>query len=290
MQQLTDLAHAYTDIAEDLSPRATRIRWAGLSGRERGDERADGPAFVFLHGLTFDRRMWDPVLGALPEGHRAIAFDLPAHGGSPALGRPGLAAVVDALHDAVVDAGLAAPIVVGHSIGGPLASIYAATYPASGVVSVDAPIRIEPFAELLRSMRPQLTEDGFDAVWARFRESWRMELVPVERRGLLRAGEQASLELVLGYQHDLLERPLEDVLRWREEGLGRLRRQRTPYVSLHANPVDPLDEASLRDLVPQAEVVVWPVGHHFPHLADPVGFVALLIELARTGAAGNSRA
>ena len=44
-----------------------------------------GAPFVFLHGLTFDSRMWAPVLDALPSGHRAIAFDLPGHGGSAAL-------------------------------------------------------------------------------------------------------------------------------------------------------------------------------------------------------------
>ncbi len=62
---------------------SVQVRWAGLAGRDHGDPSAPGPAFVLLHGLTFDRRMWYPVLDALPEGQRAIAFDLPAHGGSP---------------------------------------------------------------------------------------------------------------------------------------------------------------------------------------------------------------
>ena len=44
---------------------STRIRWAGLTGRERNG--VDGASFVLLHGLTFDRRMWGPILDALPE-------------------------------------------------------------------------------------------------------------------------------------------------------------------------------------------------------------------------------
>src|SRR5689334_5552448 len=85
---------------------STRIRWAGLAGRQHGDEAASGRPLVLLHGLTFDRRMWDPLLELLPEQQRAIAFDLPGHGGSPPLSEPGLASVVEAIHEAVLEAGL----------------------------------------------------------------------------------------------------------------------------------------------------------------------------------------
>lgn len=258
-------------------PASVPIRFAGLAGRSHGDPEEGGPAFVLLHGLTFDRSMWYPVLDELPEHRRAIAFDLPGHGGSPGLRRRGLAAVVDAVHDAVVAAGLEAPVIVGHSIGGPIASIYAATYPASGVVSVEAPIRFEPFAATLRTLGPQLAAD-FDATWAHFRDTLGLELLtPAER---VFVHERSSAELVLGYQSDLLERPLDDVVRWREEGLGTLRRARTPYVSLHSGPVEPEDRAFLADRLPQAELVVWPVGHHFPHLAEPARFARLLTGLA----------
>jgi pimeloyl-ACP methyl ester carboxylesterase len=264
--------------SEDLitSPRAVRIRWAGLAGREQGTESPAGPSIVFLHGLTFDRRMWDPVLEALPDRQRAIAFDLPGHGGSPALRRRGLAPVVDAIHEAVLDAGLDAPILVGHSIGGPLASIYAATYPAAGVVVVDAPIRFEPFAELFLSLRPQLEGEGFGRAWSMYQDSWHIELVPDPHRELLRAGEHGSQQVVLSYQSDLLDRPLDEVVRWRDAGLSRVRRAGTPYLTLHTSPVDPDERAWLSERLPQTEFVVWPVGHHFPHLADPRRFAALL--------------
>lgn len=96
-----------------------------------------------------------------------------------------------------------------------------------------------------------------------------MELVPAARRELLRAGGHPSQQLVLSYQSDLLERPLDEVVRSHDEGLSRLRRACTPYIALHANPVDPAERAWLADRLPQAEIVVRPVGHHFPHLADP---------------------
>src|SRR4051812_41314526 len=104
---------------------ATRIRWAGLAGRQHGGEEGSGRPLVLLHGLPFARRMWDPLLELLPDRQRAIALDLPGHGGSPPLSEPGLAPVVEAIHEAVLEAGLDRPIVVGHSIGGPLATVYA---------------------------------------------------------------------------------------------------------------------------------------------------------------------
>lgn len=264
---------------------ATAALWAGLTGRSHGDEDAAGRPFVFLHGLTFDHRMWEPVLELLPTKHRAIAFDLPGHGGSPLPGKPGLAPVVEAVHQAVAEAGLDAPIVVGHSIGGPLAAIYAATHPAAAVVSIEAPIRIEPFAALLESLRPQLTGDRFDEVWAIFRQDMQPDAVPAPYRPLLSAGDRAAQDVFLSYQADLLDRPLDEVVRWRNGGMAELRRLGTPYVSLHSKPVSQAEQGELLERVPQAEVVVWPVGHHFPHLAHPARLAALLTGLAAATAA-----
>jgi pimeloyl-ACP methyl ester carboxylesterase len=228
--------------------------------------------------------MWGPVLDALPFGHPAIAFDLPGHGGSPGLPHHGLAAVVDAIHEAVLEAALDAPIVIGHAIGGQLATMYAARHQALAVVSVDAPVRLEPFAQLLSSLRPQLVGDGFRQAWAIYQDSWHMELLSAADRSLLLSGDHPGddtlRELVLSYYSDLLEQPLEESVRACDEEMSRLRSARTPYLTLHCCPVDRSDRRWLRERLPQAEILVWPVGHHFPHLAHPLCFAALLTELA----------
>ena len=287
---------AYTSILIAVSNRsreqqASPPRWAGLAGRAHGNKRESGAPLVFLHGLTFDHRMWGPVLDALPPSHRAIAFDLPGHGGSAALRRHSPAVVVEAIHEAVLDAGLHAPIVVGHSIGGLLATTFAATHPAAAVVSVSAPVRLEPFAQLLRSLRPELAGDGFGQAWAIYQDCWHMELLPAADRALLQAGDRpgddALRQLVLSYQSNLLERTLDEVVRERDEALRRLRAAGTPYLTLHSCPVDRSDRAWLHERLPQADVLVWPVGHHFPHLAHAVGFAALLAGLA-AGRAPNT--
>ena len=239
------------------------------------------PTFVLLHGLTFDRRMWEPVAEALPAGADVLALDLPGHGATPPLPERGLEPVADWVHDAVTAAGIEAPIVVGHSIAGPIATIYAFGHPAAGVVSVDVSLHFEPFAAGLRAARQQLAGDGFAAAWGAFQESMRMDRVPAQHRELIRAGDHASQQVVLSYQADLLERPLAEVAGDRDRGLERLRAIELPYLAIFGDPIDPAEWAWYAEALPQAQVEVWPVGHHFPQLADPGRFADRLVEFAR---------
>lgn len=129
----------------------------------------------------------------------------------------------------------------------------------------------------------QLAGDRFAEAWAIFQDSWHMELLPAEARALLRAGDRPgddALRLVLSYHADLLERPLDEALRERNAGLDRLRAAGTPYLTIHSCRIDPFDAAWLHERLPQAEILVWPVGHHFPHLTHPARLAVLLTGLA----------
>jgi pimeloyl-ACP methyl ester carboxylesterase len=264
-----------------LMPDFSRLRFAGLAGRARGEAGHDSRPLVFLHGLTFDRHMWDPILDALPPGQRAIAFDLPGHGGSRALHRHTLERVTDAIQRAVADAGLERPVLVGHSIGASLASIYATRYPAAGVINVDAPVNVEPFARFVLSLAPGLVGDGFDETWSKlFRPSMHIERVPAARRSLLRAGDVVSAELVLGYWSELFTRDPAEIAEAVDEGLRQLHEAGLPYLALYGRQPDPDDEAWLLERLPEAEISVWPVGHHFPQLENPTGFAALVSAFA----------
>src|SRR4051794_6971107 len=101
------------------------------------DIDGDGVPVVFLHGLTFDRRSWRPIVERLDGSVRSIAIDLPAHGDSPGVPAP-LEAVAAQVHELLTSLAVERPIVVGHSMSGGLAWIYAAAYPTRGVVFVDS--------------------------------------------------------------------------------------------------------------------------------------------------------
>ena len=75
-----------------------------------------------------------------------------------------LDAVAAAIASAVDEAHLEAPVVVGHSISGVIAAIYATTYAASGLVEVDQELD-SSFVRLLQANREAVTGPGFAALW-----------------------------------------------------------------------------------------------------------------------------
>jgi pimeloyl-ACP methyl ester carboxylesterase len=111
------------------------VRLTGL------DYGGDGPSVLLLHGLAGHAGEWAETAGWLTERGRVVALDARGHGGSerhPADVSPD-AHVADTAF-AVQRLGLGAAVVVGQSLGGRTAVLFAARHPdlARGVVVVDA--------------------------------------------------------------------------------------------------------------------------------------------------------
>jgi pimeloyl-ACP methyl ester carboxylesterase len=109
-----------------------------LAGLDYG---GDGPSVVLLHGLAGYAGEWAETAGWLTEPCRVVALDARGHGRSerrPADVSPG-AHVADAVF-AVERLGLGPVVVVGQSLGGRTALLFAAQRPdmARGVVLADA--------------------------------------------------------------------------------------------------------------------------------------------------------
>src|SRR4051794_26152742 len=107
------------------------------------DDEGEGTPVVFLHGLTFDRRTWRPIIERLGGCLRSIAIDLPAHGesaGAPAA----LDDVAAQVHELVASLAVDRPVVVGHSMSGGLASFFPADYPSRGLAGLDNRPHIPP--------------------------------------------------------------------------------------------------------------------------------------------------
>jgi pimeloyl-ACP methyl ester carboxylesterase len=258
--------------------------YAGLVADDlgRSDER---PPLVLLHGLTFDRRMWRPALTELETidaGRRVLALDLPGHGDSPDSTSYTIEALVERIHAAVIEAELEAPVIVGHSAAAGTATVYAATHPSRGVVSVEGTIHVGAFAGMAQSMEPLLRGAGFPDVWGRISaNAFRLDEVTPEVKGFVLATSQARQEIVLGYWQDLFERTPDDLDAWVVRGAAAIRAAGVPYVTVVGHDPSPDDVAWVMANLPEARTLVWPNSGHFPHLAHPRRFAELLSETGR---------
>ena len=248
------------------------MRLGELDADVTGTDDGSTPV-VLLHGLTFDRGMWAPLVDVLGN-RRAVALDLPGHGGSPRRDSYDLREVADVLHEAVTAAGARRPVLVGHSIGGVLATIYAANYPARAVLNIDQPLLVGPFGEMLRSVEPVLRGPDYLSVWEKLLAGMGIEQLSPQLRNLLRSTPRQ--DLLLGYWQEVLEKPSNELRDQRTRELTALRESGTAYHHVSRAPVAPGYEAWLRGILPEAGITVLPGSGHFPHLAQPEALVDIL--------------
>lgn len=262
------------------------VRIAGLAADDYG--RSDGrPPLVLLHGMTFDRTMWRdivPELQRIDPGRRVLAIDLPGHGQSPDQETYELSDVAGQLHRVVQEAGLSAPVVVGHSAGGVLATIYAARYPTRGVVNIDQPLETAPFATFVRSLAERVRGPEFPAVWQTFYDSFHVELLPAAAHDLVRTTCRPRQQVILGYWRQVLQQSAAELTAMVEQTTARLCASGVPYLIVAGDDLDPDYRQWLGARLPTATVEVWPRTGHFPHLADPPRFARRLADTAQWAA------
>ncbi len=235
------------------------------------DEAGDGIPVVFLHGLTFSRRTWRPVVDLLSDRFRCISVDLPAHGetgGSPAT----LRQVAERVHSSVVDLGAEPPVVVGHSMAAIIASLYAADFPARGVVNVDQPLLVGRFAQLVQQLAPALRAD-FHRAFAPFRDSIGVDTLPEPIRSQTLSTQTIERDVVLGYWGEVLDKgpdALQSMI------TATLQAIRTPYLAVMGQQVSDDESEYMRANLGDVRIEEWDGQGHMLHLADPERFARRL--------------
>ncbi|TMR89853.1 alpha/beta hydrolase [Nonomuraea basaltis] len=105
-----------------------------LAARDHG---GDGPAVLLLHGLGGTLEAWDTLAPLLARKHRVVAVDLRGHGLSGD-GPWEWDAVLGDLEAVVKHFRLDRPAIVGHSLGGMLALMWARNHPGCpAIVNLD---------------------------------------------------------------------------------------------------------------------------------------------------------
>jgi pimeloyl-ACP methyl ester carboxylesterase len=238
-------------------------------------ERGDGPPLVLVHGITESHHAWDPLVPALAGRWHVVGVDLRGHGESERHTPYDPATMAKDVHAVVQDAGVEAPLVVGHSLGGVVVSAYGgAGLPSRAIVNVDQPIALTGFKDALEPLVPLLrgTREEFDAAVGIIFDVLDGPLPPSERERLT-ALSSPEPDVVLGVWGTVIDTPAEDLDLL---ATGLVAGIDVPYLSLHGS--DPGDDYPdwLRAVVPTALLEVWPGTGHYPQLVEPERFVTRL--------------
>src|SRR4051812_2896767 len=119
------------EVVEDAREAARTTRFATVHGYRRAYRLAGhGPAVLLIHGIGDSSSSWVPVMSALAERFTVIAPDLLGHGNSDKpRGDYSVGGFANGMRDLLEVLGIARATVVGHSLGGGVASQFAYQYP-----------------------------------------------------------------------------------------------------------------------------------------------------------------
>jgi len=235
------------------------------------DIEGSGTPVVFLHGLTFDRRTWGPVVERFGGSVMSVAIDLPAHGASR--GEPmWLEPLTERIHQLLTSLGVERPIVVGHSMAAAIAGIYGSTYPARGVVMVDQAMEVLPFAQMVHQVAPMLRGPAFDQVWANIEDSLGLDRILEPTRTLVLDTHKVRQDVVLGYWEQLLTTEPTELQQWID---GKSAGIRIPCLAVFGRTATD-GERERFDRMPDAQIEEWAGDGHFVHLVDAERFTTRL--------------
>lgn len=251
------------------------------------EEHGAGQPLLFLHGLTFDRSVWRPIINRLDDRFRCIAIDLPGHGDSPGPARP-LDEIADGIHTLIEQLDARGAVIIGHSIAANIASLYASAHPGvTGVVNVDQPLQLGGFAAFLKHMEPALRGPDFAAAFGPFRQSMGLDRVPEPLRSAVKAGQTIDQDLVLGYWDEVL-RADTDALQARIDQM--LEAMTVPHLFVFGRELLPDERDYITRHVRLFEIEEWAGDGHCVHLVEPERLadrIAVFATDARTPTGGG---
>jgi pimeloyl-ACP methyl ester carboxylesterase len=240
------------------------------------ERRGVGSPLLFIHGLTFDRSTWKPIVEQLADRFTCVTVDLPGHGGSEGPER-GIDDVADAISHLLGELEVEPPVVIGHSLGGAVAGSYAARYPTRGLVMVDQATYVRPFAAMLHQFEPALRGENFQAAFEPIRQTIGVELLPEQHRASILASQRIDQDLVIGYWDEVLATTPDELQARIDRDAKAIS---VPALVVFGQTIDDATREHLLNHLPSPEIEEWPGLGHMVHLMNPERFARRLAAFA----------
>jgi pimeloyl-ACP methyl ester carboxylesterase len=253
-----------------IAPDGTRIAWS---------RRGAGEPVVLVHGITESASSFDPVTERLASAHEVITLDLRGHGQSGTAPAYDLASMAGDVLTVVEAAGVEAPHLVGHSLGGAVVTAAGAVAagvvaPVASVVDIDQSLQLESFKEQLVAAEALLRDpDQYGDLLAAMFDSMSGELLPETERTRIEQVRRADHDVVLGVWDPLLTAPVEAITDTVDAALAGYADDPPPYLAVFGLDPGAGYAAWLAARIDGATVDYWPEHGHYPHLVDPDRFV-----------------
>jgi pimeloyl-ACP methyl ester carboxylesterase len=241
----------------------------------REDGPSTAPTIVLLHGFAGSLQWWNDTVGALSAHHRVIRFDLLGHGGS-AMPRRGYTMEHQAqlIDDALAQLGVRRALIVGHSMGGVVATALITRNPtlAAGVVLIGSPVNPHT------GDQPLLARLGFVPMLGHAMRTLATD--GIVERGLKRAFFAPDFEVPLQFVKDFQQMTYTSYVSSYNESHAYLEHESldrrlaiigVPLLALYGtldNLVSPSSERNY-EKIPGARVVAIPGAGHTPMVEKP---------------------
>lgn len=233
-----------------------------------------GPLTVVIHGITESRKIIRPLTEALATNRTVLAVDLRGHGESALADTYRMDEAAADIHETLLAAGFAdadLPLIVGHSLGGVVATAYGALFPTRAVINIDQVLTLGDFKANLEAVEPLLRgpDEGFQQVMLALFDPMYGALGLSDRQRL-EALRRPVQSVVLGYWSVIFEESVETINGQLGEFASRIR---VPYLALFGSDPGPSYATWLASRIAGAVTEVWADHGHYPHLVDLPRFV-----------------
>jgi pimeloyl-ACP methyl ester carboxylesterase len=239
------------------------------------DVAGAGRDVVWVHGLCERKEVWTPITDRVVDEFRCIRVDFRGHGESTRLDRYEPGAFLTDLHAVIRATCAESPMVVGHSLGGIVATVASAVGMTGPVLCVDQPLEDDPLEAVIRALAPRLRDPAeFPDALMEEKDALGMRLVPppvyAELEHLTRTCDQ---RVVLDTWQAMLDddpaaKVANDAALW-----DILPSIRQPYLAIHGSDVGDEYQRWFRQTITVGELECWPGHGHWLHHVDPDRFV-----------------